>query len=304
MVVPIEMWKVGVMNVTTRTRRTQRLGIIRWLQIAGGALMLGAFVGCSAVRLAYNQAPELAYWMLDDYADLNGAQSLQTKADLAQLQTWHRRTQLPAYAQTLQKLQQLLPNDITAQQVCSVAGEARARLKTALDQAEPAASALAATLQPAQLAVMARKFDKNNRQWRSDYLDATPQKVQAKRLEQATDRAEMVYGALNDAQQEVLQRAVEASSFDATAAYAERLQRQQDTLQTLRSLNAVNLPSAPGPRATAARPAVQGLIERLQRSPNPAYRGYQDALLLEGFSTLAAPARHPGPAAKSRIDAA
>ena len=257
----------------------------------GAVLGLGALLGCSAVRLAYHQAPELAYWVLDDYADFNGAQSLQLKADLAQLQTWHRQTQLPAYAQTLQQLQQQLPGDLTSPQVCSVVSEARARLKTVLDQAEPAASALAATLQPAQLAVMARKFDKSNRQWRGDYLDATPPKVRAKRLEQATDRAEMLYGRLNDAQLDTLQSMVAASGFDAAVAYTERLRRQQDTLQTLRALS--QSPAAP-------RPAVQALLERLQRSPNPAYRRYQDALTQEGCSTVAALHQRATPAQRQK----
>ena len=254
-------------------------------------LGLSALAGCSAVRLAYQQAPELAYWVLDDYADFNGTQSLQLKADLVQLQAWHRQTQLPAYAQTLRQLQHQLPGELTAPQVCSVANEARARLKTALDQAEPAASALAATLQPAQLAVMARKFDKSNAQWRSDYLDATPQKVQTKRLEQATDRAEMLYGRLNDAQLELLKRAMAGSSFDAALTYAERLRRQQDTLQTLRALIAVPL---------TARAPVQALLERLQRSPNPAYRRYQDALTQEGCSTVAALHQRATPAQRQK----
>jgi hypothetical protein len=298
MVVPVEMWKVGVMNVTTRTGRAQCTGIIRRLRLLGVVLTWVALVGCSAVRLAYNQAPELAYWALDDYADFNGAQSLQLKADLTQWQAWHRQTQLPAYAQTLQQLQQQVPGDITAQQVCSVAGEVRARLKMALDRAEPAASALAVTLQPAQLAAIARKFDKSNRQWRSDYLDADLQKVRDKRLEQATDRAEMVFGTLNSAQLETLQQAGAASGFDAATAYAERLRRQQDTLQTLRALTTA--PAGNTSPSVAARPAMQALLQRLQRSPNPAYRRYQDALTQEGCSTVAALHQRATPAQRQK----
>ena len=280
------------MKLTARTGRAQRTGIIRRLLWVSALAGLSVLTGCSAVRLAYNQAPDLAYWVLDDYADFNGAQSLQIKADLTQLQAWHRQTQLPAYAQTLQQLQRQLPGDITTQQVCGVVAEARSRLKITLDQAEPAASALAATLQSAQLAVMARKFDKSNTQWRSDYLDAAPQKVRAKRLEQATDRAEMLYGRLNDAQLETLKRATEASGFDAALTYAERLRRQQDTLQTLRTLIAVP--------AAAPRPAVQALLERLQRSPNAAYRRYQDAVTQEGCSTVAALHQRATPAQRQK----
>ena len=286
--VPVEIWK---MKFTVRNAMARYNGIIRRLLLVSVLTGMTALAGCSAVRLAYHQAPELAYWVLDDYADFNGAQSLQLKADLAQLQAWHRQTQLPAYAQTLQQLQQRLPGDLTATQVCSVVAEARARLKTTLDQVEPAASALAATLQPAQLTVMTRKFDKSNRQWRSDYLDAAPQKVQAKRLDQATSRAEMLYGTLNDVQLEILKRTVGSSSFDAAVAYAERLRRQQDMLQTLRALT--ESPAAP-------RPAVQALLERLQQSPNPAFRRYQDALTQEGCNTVAALHQRATPAQRHK----
>lgn len=291
------------MKSTRCERRAQQPGIIRRLLAVAVLIGLGALTGCSAVRLAYNQAPELAYWMLDDYADFNGAQSLQLKADLVQFQAWHRQTQLPAYALTLQQLQPQMSGDITAAQVCSVAGEARARLKSALDQAEPAASALAATLQPAQLAVMKRKFDKSNSRWRGDFLEASPQKISAKRLEQASDRAEMFYGPLNDAQQDLLKRQIAASGFDAAMAYAERLRRQQDTLETLRALttsNGLNVPTAAGPTTSTARPAIQALLERLQQSPNAAYRRYQDALLQEGCSTVAALHQRATPAQRQK----
>ena len=60
-------------------------------------------VACSAVRVVYSQAPELAYWYLDSYVDFNGEQSLQVRAGLKKVQTWHRQTQLPAYIDILQK---------------------------------------------------------------------------------------------------------------------------------------------------------------------------------------------------------
>ena len=138
---------------------------------------------------------------------------------------------------------------------------------------------------------MARKFDKGNAQWRSDYLDAAPQKVRAKRLEQATDRAEMLYGRLNEAQLETLKLAVAASGFDTALAYAERLRRQQDTLQTLGALSAAS---------TATRPALQALLERLQRSPNAAYRRYQEALTQEGCNTVAALHQRATPAQRQK----
>ena len=71
--VPVEIWE---MKFTARSAMAQYRAIIRRLLVVSVLAGMSALAGCSAVRLAYHQAPELAYWVLDDYADFNGAQSL------------------------------------------------------------------------------------------------------------------------------------------------------------------------------------------------------------------------------------
>ena len=284
----------------------------------GRALALVALValpGCgttTVAKLAYNQSPELAYWMLDDHADFNGAQSLQLKAALARLHDWHRQTQLPLYAQQLQSLQTLAPGDISADQACRVALDVRARVTTVLEQVEPAAASLAATLQPEQLDTMARKFAKGNAEWRSDFIDVSVQKWQTRRFKQAVGRAEMLYGSVNEAQSEALKRATAQSLFSPPLAYAERQRRQQDTLQTLKTITAAAGMSNTGNTAQAsAQAAIRALMGRTLTSPNAAYRSYQDALTAEScavFSELhqrASPAqrRHAAQTLKRYEDA-
>jgi dihydrodipicolinate synthase/N-acetylneuraminate lyase len=46
------------------------------------AAALGA---CSAVKLAYNNLPELSYWWLDAYLDFDGTQTPKVRDELAQL---------------------------------------------------------------------------------------------------------------------------------------------------------------------------------------------------------------------------
>ena len=63
-------------------------------RIIARALVLGllslVLVGCSALRLAYNQAPSLGYWWIDGYADLNEAQTGQLRRDIDAFFAWHR----------------------------------------------------------------------------------------------------------------------------------------------------------------------------------------------------------------------
>jgi hypothetical protein len=108
--------------------------------------------------------------------------------------------------------------------------------------------------------------------------------VQERRVKQMTERAEMIYGTLDDAQRAVVQRVVEQTPFDARAVFAERLRRQRDALQTLREVS-----SQPGMPAAQARAALRGYLQRTQDSPDPAWRQRRDAWLQDscrGFAAL------------------
>lgn len=276
-----------VFNTTFRHFQTMTRGRVT-LALALVLASVLAMSGCSTVtiaKLGYNQAPDLAYWWLDDYADFNGAQSLQVKAALARLQDWHRQTQLPVYAQSLKLIRAQVPGDISADQACRTAAEVRSRIALVIDQIEPAAANVASSLQPAQLDTLARKFTKVNAEWRSDFIESPAKKVQAKRFKQTRERFEMLYGSLSDAQNDALKLAITQSVFDPKMAYAERLRRQQDTLQTLKAITAEAAPSADA--GTNARASVHALIGRALTSPDAPYRRYQEALTAEGCAMFA-----------------
>lgn len=236
---------------------------------------------CSAAKLAYNQAPDLAYWYLDDYVDFSGEQSLQVKDDLNKLQAWHRQTQLPGYIDTLQKLQQKMPGDVNAAQTCAVLSDVRRKFVVLAEQTQPAVVAMLDNLRSSQLDVMALKFDKGNATFRSDYPQTARSARQSKRYKGAVSRAETLYGRLDDQQLALVALQVETSNFSSALAYAERQRRQQDTLRTLRAL--VKTPTTPEQK----RQAVRGLYERTLASPNANYAVYAEALNQEACKNFA-----------------
>ena len=236
---------------------------------------------CAAVKVAYNQAPDLAYWYLDGYVDFSGEQSLQVKNDLSKLQAWHRQTQLPTYIDTLQKLQQKIPADVNALQACSILSDMRRKFFVLSDQTQPVVVAMLDTLTSSQLEAMARKFDKGNAEFRNDYLQTAKPANQSKRYKQAVSRAEMLYGRLDDKQLALVALQVEKSRFNATLVYAERQRRQQDVLRTLRSLLKNQ------GTTEQKRLAVRGLFERMLTSPDSNYADYADALTQEACKNFA-----------------
>ncbi len=261
-----------------------KAGLSRILQIIGLVGMLAvaaALQACSAVKLAYNQAPELGYWYLDAYFDFTGAQSLQVKAELARLQAWHRQTQLPAYVESLQNLQQQMAADMSPGAACALYADVRQKVVAISDHAEPAIAAFVGTLNASQLTHIQRKFDKNNDSFRDDYIDGTPRELQKTRQKKIVKRLEMLYGDLHKDQISLIAQHVAQSQFDARLSHAEMLRRQSDVLQTLRPLLGGQT------AAPTSRVAMRGLIERTLQSPNPAYRSYQEKLVLEGCTLFA-----------------
>ncbi len=237
--------------------------------------------GCSAVKLAYNNAPDLSYWWLDSYLDLGDAQGARLRNDLAALHGWHRQNELPLYVNTLENLRRLAPANVSPEQACELGDGLRARFDSLLNQAEPALIALAQSTKPEQLTHLTQQFEKHNKKWRAEWIEGTPTERAARRQKQLVDRVEMLYGRVDEPQLAVVRTALATSGFDADWRYRDIQRRQQDTLATLRRAVDGQLSEA------ALRAEVRALMARTLRSPDAGYRDYSARMTQEGCRTLA-----------------
>ena len=246
-----------------------------------GVLLLLLLAGCSSLKLGYHNAPALSYWWLDSYVDFSDRQAQAARESLASLHDWHRRQELPAYADLLGRLQPLAAGPVTPELVCTFVGEVRLHLQRLGAQAAPGLARVAPLLAPAQLQHLAQQFDKHNQTWREEWLDGTAEELLARRLERTVDRFESFYGRLSPAQQQLLRQRLAASGFDARLAWAERLRRQQDTLRVLRQHQAAGQPAQ-------ALADMQALVQRSLEPADPAARAQFERMLQEGCQTMAA----------------
>lgn len=247
---------------------TVRRGIIAVALAAG---LLGA--GCSAIRLAYGQLPQVAYWWLDGYLDFNDQQAAKVKAALAEGLRWHRGTQLEDAAALLQRARGEVAEPATAAQVCRWFDTAVDRADGVFDHFMPTLAELAPTFTAAQLQHLERKYEKNNEKFADEFLQADPAKRLKAAVARTVDRAETLYGSLDRAQRERIEAAVAQSPYDAQAAFEERKRFHRDVLDTLRRLK--------GEAATPqqAEAALRAVVQRVKASPNERYRAYQQRLL-------------------------
>jgi hypothetical protein len=247
----------------------KRVAIIGALAVLAPVLL----AGCSALRVAYNTGPQLAWWWLDGYMDFSREHAPQVKTALERWFEWHRQTQLPAYVALLGATQAQTSEAMTPAQAC----QWNDRLNQALMPAGARALEQAADLLPglgeAQLRHLEKRYLKNIDEMRRDYLQSDAAERRAASIKRTIERTEQLYGRLDEPQRKVIAEGVTASPFDAQGWMEERQRRQRDTLATLRRLLAER---ADREQRLAA---LRALFERSQRSPDPAYRAYQQRLV-------------------------
>ena len=243
--------------------------IIWWLLM----LLAPLFVGCSAVRLSYNQGPVLAYWWLDAYADFSSEQSPRVKAALADWFGWHRATQLPEYAQALVALQALAVDKVTPAQICSTVHAWQQRGQRAFEHAVPALAEQVRSMTPEQIRQVERRQAKKHAEAEADYLQSVPAERQKASLKRAMDRAETAYGTLEGAQRQRLAADLAASPFNPDTWLAERQRRNSEILRSLRQWQAERSD------ADSVQAGLRRLGAEVLQAPSADYKAYADAVM-------------------------
>lgn len=236
------------------------------------AFALGALGGCSALRVGYGQAPQLVHWWLDGYLDFDDNQAVRVRESIRAWFRWHRSTQLADYAVLLARMQAEMAEPVSPAQVCRLWDEVLARASGAADAAIPPLVDLARTASPDQLAHMQRRQAKRNADYRSEFLQESAEERTKASLKRILDRAELLYGRLDDAQRERVAQWLADSPFDPQAWLAERQRRQQDVVLALRRLSTEAVPAA------EAHALLRRLYDQTWHSPREAYRAYQQRL--------------------------
>ena len=256
--------------------------LLRRTIIAVACLVLALLTGCGMLRLGYGQADVFAFRWLDSYADFDDAQALRVREALNRWFGWHRRTQLPDYADLLLRMEAEVRADTSPDRVCGWWSQVRERIDVALDAAVPSFAELGASLKPGQLVHIEQRYAKANTEYREEYLQPEERRRVIETVKRVAGRAEWLYGELDDAQQTRVVEWVRESPFDPVEAYAERLQRQREGLALLSRLSREQLP--PG----AAEQAIRQWLETFERSPRPDYRAHSERLVRHNCALAAA----------------
>ncbi len=212
--------------------RSSRLWTCTALAVATALVM----VGCSAVRLGYNNGETLSYWWLDKYIDVSADQKPWVKKNIAELFGWHRHTQLRDYAQLLVSMQRQVQHPVTPHELQASCDDIKKRVRVLIDHAVPDLAELALALTPAQIAQIEKKFASNNDRYRKDYLSGNVEQRQRFRYKNVMEQAEYWFGAFNREQQALIRRASDVRPLQNEIWLAQRQHRQRELIAILKKI--------------------------------------------------------------------
>jgi len=213
---------------------------------------------CSAVRLGYNNLPDIASWWLDSYIDFTDTQGPQAKVALQKLQTWHRKEELPAIAELLVQAQTLAPQNITPEQACKIWEAAQVRIESFVQESSRLAAPVVSQLSAKQLKHLEKEWATRNEDWKKQWVQGSPDSRIKKRVDLAAERFNSFYGDLNLEQRQVLKQQFLQSTWSPEASYQRRLKRQQEQLIALQAMSSeITKPAMPLPQVEKA---LQSLI--------------------------------------------
>jgi hypothetical protein len=251
-----------------------RSSIIAALSLA----LLFALSGCSMLKLGYSQASPLVYRWLDRYVDFDDIQANRVRSALDEAMVWHRRSQLPDYVELLVRAEAEVVGDATPERMCAWGRELRGRIDPVLQYLAPTIAEVAQTLTPAQIAHIEKRYAGSNDEWREEHWQRDPKQRQRAAVKREIERAENFYGKLDEAQRELVARAVAASPFDPEVALAERQRRQQEVVALARRLREGGI----GRDDAVAQ--VRGYLQRLDQTPRESQRAYAERLAMHNCS--------------------
>lgn len=200
------------------------------------ALVALLAASCSSVtRVAYDNAPFAAAWMVDDWFDLHDGQRDWVKERLARLHGWHRASEMPAYERLLATTAARAARGLSADDARQVHREMRALWLRLVRRAIPDMADFLLQLHPEQVVFLARKFDEDNERTVRESVRGTPQERLERRQKRYLERIEDWTGRLAPAQRDVVRARVAAMGDLTDEWLGDRRFRQSETIALLRS---------------------------------------------------------------------
>jgi len=257
---------------------------VRRVALLAALATLVLLQGCSAIRIAYDNADTLIRWRANNYFDFEGGQVEELDRRVAAFLDWHRAAALPQYARIARDAAVRVERGLTLADVEWAYAALEAQAREALRAGARGAAPLLDGLQPEQIAHLERRLAEENRSFARENLRGGPGERRERRLKRTIERLEDWMGELGAEQEALVRRYNETAPMFSELRDRDRKRRQAELVALLRAREARKRLAdwAAGwdqnrePAYAAAfhewRASYAGLLARLDRTLSPEQR--------------------------------
>lgn len=204
---------------------------LRWCALLIGLLL----AGCSALQLTYKQADLLLGWRADSYFDFDPQQKHVFQQRIERLLAWHRREQLPDYAQFVYTVADRAGDGLTRDDILWIVDGFKKRYKVIVDRGIQDATDLLAGLSMEQLRALPKQWVKDNRNFVDDReLGAGADRQKRARLKRTLSQINDWTGNLSRAQEQRIEQMLDAVPLVEHLRHQDRLRRQAEFAELLK----------------------------------------------------------------------
>ena len=237
------------------------------------ALVAGALLsGCSAMRLAYENADTYLRWRASAYVDVQGEAADELDDRIDAFFDWHRAKALPQYARFSEEAARRLERGVSAGDLVwgydALMAQAGEGLRAAASQVAPMLDRLTAE----QIAQLERRLADDNRKFARENLKGSEAERRKRRAKTMQNRLEEWVGRLNQAQVERVRLYAERAPLTDEHRDRDRKRLQGEVLSMVRK------------REAAKR--LPDLAANLMQGRDPAFLELNDAWRKEFYALL------------------
>lgn len=168
-------------------------------------LCLFALSACSA-KLAYNFLGFVINWQIGKYVTLNKQQQTIADERIEAFHQWHRKTQLPLYADYIDGLLARMRNDeMTAEWVHNETDIIQDLLDLSVQQLKPDIVDLISSFSDEQVTEVMERFEKEREKYQKKHVDVNPKKILKLRKSELTDRLGPFFGRFTTEQKTLIE---------------------------------------------------------------------------------------------------
>lgn len=167
-------------------------------------VLLAVLMSGCAVRLIYNQLDWLIPWYLGDYIKLEGPQKELFKDRLEDYLQWHRREQLPLYADFLERAAAQAEKGMTEAEIAATQLRSEELAQALVLRLQPDMIELFALASDEQIDRLFKKFNEDHERYLKDYVQASPNAQRKRRAKEARQYVERWTGSLRKEQRALI----------------------------------------------------------------------------------------------------